>query len=43
MLQRFAASKHLDESYSKARPLPETEINAIAEALGPLVGRLIIR
>ncbi|MFY9399606.1 MAG: anaerobic ribonucleoside-triphosphate reductase activating protein [Desulfomonilia bacterium] len=43
VLQRFAASKHLDESYSKARPLPETEINAIAEALGPLVGRLIIR
>jgi pyruvate formate lyase activating enzyme len=42
-LQRFVASKHLDESFFLARTLDETEIDGIVEALRPMVGKLIVR
>ncbi|HPA83827.1 MAG TPA: anaerobic ribonucleoside-triphosphate reductase activating protein [Deltaproteobacteria bacterium] len=43
ILQRFVASKHLDERFAQAGSFSEEEISSIADILTRLVGRLSVR
>ena len=43
VLQRFVASKHVDERFLQAAPFSEKEIADIAGVLKGMVGRLIVR
>ena len=43
ILQRFVASKHLDERFAQAGSFAEEEISSIADMLIGFVGRLSVR